>query len=63
MSVVVNDFELLVEPPAPDATPAGGDGATLPASMREPEPAPPRSIDVRDALAQQARRAERLRAH
>ena len=59
MSVVVNDFELLVEPPAPSAAPAGGDGAAA-----APPPAPaPSPLDLRDALEQQARRAARLRAH
>jgi len=60
MSVVINDFELVVDPPAPAAAPAGGDGASAPA----PAPAPPvRPLDLRDVLEHQARRAERLRAH
>ena len=59
MSVVINDFELVVDP-APPAPSSGGDGASAPA----PRPSQaPRAVDLRDALVQQARRAERLRAH
>ena len=60
MSVVINDFELVVDPPAPAPAAAGGDGVAGAALA----PAPPmRPLDLRDVLEHQARRAERLRAH
>ena len=55
MPVIINEFDLDIEPPE---RPAGGDGAPPP-----PQAPPLRPLDLRDALAHQLRRAERLRAH
>ena len=51
MPVVINDFEVLVEPPAP--TPAGGRPTT--------EPTPPRAAPRPENLETQARREQRRR--
>lgn len=57
MSVIINDFEVVVEPPE---TPQ----EATPEAAEPPAPAPGLSpVDLEDALERQAQRQERLRAH
>lgn len=55
MSVVINDFEVVAEPP-PDSGNAPAEGA--PAASPGPTPQ-----DIRDIVRQQAERMARVRAH
>jgi hypothetical protein len=58
MSVIIDEFDVVVEPPPTGPRTAEADGP--------PPPAPPRPLrpmDLRDVLAHEARRASRLRAH
>lgn len=58
MSVIINDFEVVVEPPAESA------GSQAPAEQEEAPPQPPMGPrDVRDIVRRQAMREARVRAH
>lgn len=59
MSVVINEFEVQVEPPR---EPADADRQPLPAEQAAPT-ATISPMDLRDVLHWQARRLARLRAH
>lgn len=58
MSIVVNDFEVIAE-----AAPAAAASGSPQSGAAQPRPSGPRPLDLRDTLAHQARRAERVRAH
>jgi hypothetical protein len=58
MSVIIDEFDVVVDPPP--TRPGAAEGES------PPPPAPPRPLrpmDLRDVLAHEARRASRLRAH
>lgn len=59
MSVIINDFEVVVEPPPTGEAGSGGEAPSGP----PPRPAPPSPLELEDLVARQAVRNARLRAH
>lgn len=56
MSVIINDFEIEIEPPAEQAAPAEQEAAPSPSPALRP-------LDIEDVLERKTQREARLRAH